>query len=80
MLFHIPQLRWLDGLDVNAEEKIKAEALHGMDISDRQAIFKEILPEETFVDRRINTIDDIDPESEDEPDIPDMSERIDFIE
>ena len=39
-LYHIPQLRWLDGADVTAEEKIKAEALHGLDLADRQAIFK----------------------------------------
>ena len=35
VIFHIPQLRWLDGFDVTPQEKVKAEALHGMDLNDR---------------------------------------------
>lgn len=67
VLFKIPQLRSLDGADISPEEKIKAENLHGLDLNDRETIFKSILPEEEFVDRRINKIDEVEPESEDEP-------------
>ena len=67
MLFRIPQLRALDGTDISPEEKIKAENLHGLDLNDRETIFRSILPEEEFVDRRISKIEDIEPESEDNP-------------
>jgi len=43
-LFHIPQLRTLDGTMIDAEEKVKAENLHGIDITDRETIFKTMLP------------------------------------
>ena len=46
-------------------EKIKAENLHGADLSDRELIFKTLLPQEKFVDRRITVFEDIEPESED---------------
>lgn len=39
VLFHIPQLRMLDGVDIIAEEKVKAENLHGIDKNDRSTIF-----------------------------------------
>jgi hypothetical protein len=39
VLFHIPQLRLLDGVAIIAEEKIKAENLHGLDMADRELIF-----------------------------------------
>jgi len=39
VLFHIPQLRSLDGVSILAEEKIKAENLHGLDQADRELIF-----------------------------------------
>jgi len=39
ILFHIPQLRMLDGNDILSEEKVKAENLHGLDKSDRDIIF-----------------------------------------
>lgn len=31
-LFHMPQLRTLDGVEISSEEKIKAENLHGYDL------------------------------------------------
>lgn len=74
VLFHIPQLRDLDGVQITAEDKIKAENLHGLDQNDRELIFQSLLPEEKFVDRRINVVDDIPLESESEP------EQISFIE
>ena len=64
----------LDGSEVLCEEKIKAENLHGLDVNDREAIFKNVLSEEQFVDRRIHVLNDIPLESESEP------ENIDFIE
>lgn len=66
MLYHIPQLRSLDGVEIAPEEKVKAENLHGVDLNDREKIFKAMLPQEQFVDRRIATYDDIEEESEDD--------------
>lgn len=64
ILYKIPQLRKLDGVDITAKEKIKAENLHGTDLEDRKTIFKTLLPEEDFIDRRIKRYEDIDPESD----------------
>jgi len=58
-LFHMPQLRIIDGTEITAEEKVKAENLHGFDQQDREIIFKSLLPEEKFVDRRISKIEDV---------------------
>jgi len=44
VLFHIPQLRMLDGVEIIAEEKVKAESLHGVDRADRETIFTSLLP------------------------------------
>lgn len=74
VLYHIPQLRSLDGVDATSEEKIKAENLHALDLNDREKIFKELLPEEAFVDRRINKQEDIELDSESD------GEDIKFIE
>jgi protein phosphatase 1 regulatory subunit 7 len=63
-LFHMPQLRMLDGVEITNEEKVKAENLHGYDLQDREIIFKSLLPEEKFVDRRITTIEDVPGESD----------------
>lgn len=65
VLFHIPQLRMLDGVDIMSEEKVKAENLHGVDSNDRQTIFTSLLPEEKFVDRRMACVEELDVESED---------------
>jgi hypothetical protein len=45
-----------------------------LDQNDRELLFQSLLPEEKFVDRRINIVDDIPLESESEP------EQISFIE
>jgi Leucine-rich repeat (LRR) protein len=66
MLFHIPQLRMLDGVNITSEEKIKAENLHGFDQSDRELIFQSLLPDEQFVDRRLQVIEDVELESDSE--------------
>lgn len=55
----------LDGIEIQAEEKIKAENLHGVDLADRETIFKALLPQENFVDRRLNVYEDIEVESDD---------------
>lgn len=55
----------LDGVEIIAEEKVKAECLHGVDRADRETIFTSLLPQEKFVDRRLNTIEEIEVESED---------------
>jgi hypothetical protein len=62
----MPQLRLIDGVEITNEEKVKAENLHGYDFQDREIIFKSLLPEEKFVDRRISMIEDVVPESESE--------------
>lgn len=58
----------LDGVEIQSEEKVKAENLHGYDLQDREIIFKSLLPEEKFVDRRIQKIEDVPPEAEDPSD------------
>ena len=65
-MFHIPQLRMLDGVEATSIEKAKAENLHGYDQQDREVIFKSLLPEEKFIDRRILRIEDVQPESDSE--------------
>jgi protein phosphatase 1 regulatory subunit 7 len=62
----------LDGVDIMAEEKVKAEDLHGVDTNDRQTIFSSLLPEEKFVDRRMQMIEELEVESED-PESEDLS-------
>lgn len=66
-LFQMPQLRTLDGSEITSEEKVKAENLHGLDTQDREIIFKSLLPEEKFVDRRIATVEDVPAEADTEP-------------
>ncbi|EAR96271.2 LRR and guanylate kinase domain protein (macronuclear) [Tetrahymena thermophila SB210] len=64
VLYRLPGLRVLDGVNTTSEEFVKAENLYGMDLEDRKRIFYEILPEEEFIDRRINIADLIEPETE----------------
>jgi len=73
VLFHIPQLRMLDGVDIAPEEKVKAENLHGVDKNDKETIFTSLLPEEKFVDRRMAMIEELEQESED-ADVEDLSQ------
>jgi len=55
----------IDGVEILAEEKVKAESLHGVDRNDRETIFTSLLPQEKFVDRRMAVIEDLEVESED---------------
>ena len=75
VLYHIPQLRMLDGVQIIAEEKAKSENLHGVDLKDREQIFKAMLPQENFVDRRIAVFEDIEEESDDDMVIEDPSDN-----
>ena len=55
----------LDGVEIASEDKVKGEALHGSDVNDKQVIFKSLLPQENFVDRRVHVTNMLDPESDD---------------
>ena len=66
--YKLPQLRSLDGTLVMAEEKIKAENLYGLDIEDRKALFNQIFPGQMFIDRRLETSEMLDMESNSEED------------
>ena len=70
----MPQLRVLDGMAILAEELVKSENFYGLELEERKEIFKKTLEEEEFVDRRINFIELVDPESESD------DEEINFID
>lgn len=53
VLYHLPGLRNLDSVVVTPEDIVKAENLYGMDLEDRKRNFKDVLPEEEFIDRRV---------------------------
>lgn len=46
--------------------------MHGLDLNDWETLFKSILPEEEFIDRRIHKIEEVEPESEEEPESYEM--------
>jgi len=51
----LQNLRSLDGQMVSAENKVKADIIYGADINARKEVFEQLLPRETFVDRRLVT-------------------------
>ncbi|CAK9007314.1 unnamed protein product [Durusdinium trenchii] len=55
VLHRLPRLRQLDSQQVTPEERVKTEVIFGADVETRQEIFEQLLPEETFVDRRLMT-------------------------
>ncbi|CAL1162571.1 unnamed protein product [Cladocopium goreaui] len=55
VLHRLPRLRQLDNQQVTPEERVKTEVIYGADVETRQDIFEQLLPEETFVDRRLMT-------------------------
>lgn len=61
-------MRLLDGQEVTFKEKVKADVLFGEDLEEKKKIFKEFLPEEDFVDRRLFVEEQIDPESDSDED------------
>ena len=66
-------MRSLDGQDVSHFEKVKADILFGADLENKKEIFKNFLPDEQFIDRRLFVAEQIDPES-------DSDEEIDKLE
>mmetsp|Transcript_127111 Transcript_127111/g.219313 ORF Transcript_127111/g.219313 Transcript_127111/m.219313 type:complete len:1030 (-) Transcript_127111:224-3313(-) len=59
VLHRMPNLRLLDMQAATAEEKVKADVIYGADVDHRRGIFEEQLPEESFVDRRLVTMEGI---------------------
>jgi len=59
----------IDGVEITGEEKVKAENLHGYDYQDREIIFKSLLPDEKYVDRRISKIEDVPGEIDSDGDV-----------
>mmetsp|Transcript_46322 Transcript_46322/g.108536 ORF Transcript_46322/g.108536 Transcript_46322/m.108536 type:complete len:731 (+) Transcript_46322:56-2248(+) len=55
VLHRLPRLRSLDTQHVTPEERVKTEVIFGADVETRRDIFEQLLPEETFVDRRLMT-------------------------
>eukprot|EP00357_Protocruzia_adherens_P036799 CAMPEP_0115043374 /NCGR_PEP_ID=MMETSP0216-20121206/46831_1 /TAXON_ID=223996 /ORGANISM="Protocruzia adherens, Strain Boccale" /LENGTH=254 /DNA_ID=CAMNT_0002425683 /DNA_START=245 /DNA_END=1009 /DNA_ORIENTATION=+ len=74
ILFKAPHIRLLDGQPATAEEKVKAENLFGLEVEERGKIFKALLPEEEFFDRRILRGDEVDIDSDSD------AEDINFID
>jgi hypothetical protein len=50
-------LQTLDGSPLESQEIINSEDFYGLHVEEKFNIFKEILPEEEFIDRRINKSD-----------------------
>ncbi|CAJ1357118.1 unnamed protein product [Effrenium voratum] len=55
VLHRLPRLRQLDDQQVTPEERVKTDVIFGADVETRRDIFEQLLPEETFVDRRLMT-------------------------
>mmetsp|Transcript_103145 Transcript_103145/g.183283 ORF Transcript_103145/g.183283 Transcript_103145/m.183283 type:complete len:1129 (-) Transcript_103145:35-3421(-) len=55
VLHRLPRLRSMDLVQVTAEERVKTDLVYGADTETRREIFESLLPEETFVDRRLMT-------------------------
>jgi protein phosphatase 1 regulatory subunit 7 len=78
----LPQITILDGKTLNCVDFVKSENFFGKDLESRKRIFENILPEETFIDRRIHAagnyfglLDFLDPESGSE-----IEEDIEFVD
>jgi hypothetical protein len=71
----LPQLRTLDGQDVSHFEKVKADVLFGADLDNKKEIFKNFLPDEQFIDRRLFVAEQIDPESDSDEEAGDKLEN-----
>lgn len=65
-IYHLPQLRTLDGQDVTSYEKVKANNFFGENLHKCIQIFNNYLPDEDFIDRRLFVKEQIDPESDSE--------------
>jgi hypothetical protein len=67
----------LDGITITPEEGVKAENFFAQEIEPRKNIFLSVLPEEEFVDRRINKSEFLDPESDSDDGELDMVDTYD---
>lgn len=59
ILHRLPLLSFLDSQVVAPEDRVKSEVLYGKEVEDRKNIFEELLPKESFVDRRMVTEEEI---------------------
>jgi hypothetical protein len=75
LIYLLPQITILDGKTLNCVDFVKSENFFGKDLEARKRIFESILPEETFIDRRIHAADFLDPESGSE-----IEEDIEFVD
>lgn len=66
----------MDGQEVSHFEKVKADILFGADLENKKEIFKNFLPDEQYIDRRLFVSEQIDPES----DSDDEKEKLDNFE
>lgn len=66
VIYKIPQLRVLDGVEITAKDLVKSEIFFGHDLQDKKEIYSRVLPDEEFVDRRLISSHMLDPESDSE--------------
>lgn len=59
LLYALPQLLVLDGTAVTTKSKAETDVFFGKDVEKRRAIFERHLPQETFVDYRINKVENV---------------------
>lgn len=57
--YTLEQVLELDGEAITGKERVEADVFFGKDVEERKAIFKNILPEEKFIDYRTNDIENV---------------------
>lgn len=62
-------------MQITPKEVVKSEIFYGYDLEEKQKIFKELLPNEEFNDRRLLNSNMVDPESDSEPGDYDFFEK-----
>ena len=66
VVYKLPMLQLLDGSQLSGQEVVLAESLYGLDVEEKYNIFKEHLPEEEFIDRRIHKSELVEGETDSE--------------
>jgi protein phosphatase 1 regulatory subunit 7 len=66
VVYKLPMLRLLDGASLSGQEVVLAESLYGLDVEEKYNIFKQHLPEEEFIDRRIHKSELVEAETDSE--------------
>jgi protein phosphatase 1 regulatory subunit 7 len=69
ILYRVPILRILDGVRVTPQEIVKAGNLYGEEVADCARVYRELLPEEEFIDRRVHVSEFIEEQSDSETDV-----------